>query len=785
MTTRKIDIPLSTPEAERHCADLLLDAITDHEGITGAQLDSGRSILTLHYDPQRVSLNTVEAVAGRLGIELGRQFDRCSLSVGGLRCDQCALRLERGLAVMPGVIHASVNPAAGRLGVEYESAGVTSAQIERRISDLGYRVAKEEKQETFWERHGLAVTTLFSAVFLIAGFVAHWLGAPRTVEIGLYALSYLAGGWFAIPQGLRALRSLSLDVDFLMVAAALGAAVIDHWEEGAILLFLFSLGTALEHYALDRTRNAIRALMDLSPAEATVIRTRPGQATDTAQPSSVRYEEIIPVEQLVIGDLILVRPGEKIPADGQIVSGQSAIDQAAITGESIPVDKKVGDTVFAGTLNGAGALEIRVTKRAQDTTLAKIVQMVEEARSEKSATQRFIETFEEKYAWTIVGIVALLAIIPPLLGQPFAPSFYRAMTLLVVASPCALVISTPASILSAIANGAKAGILFKGGAHLENTAEIKVIAFDKTGTLTYGKPKVTDVIPLNGRTADDLLSLAAAIEMLSEHPIATAVVAEAAARGLTLPLGHDAQSLTGQGIYGKVDGQTVWVGKPLIAETCGVTLDETILAQVTALESQGKTAMVVGITEPIGILAVADTIRPQATEAVAALKRLGIQKVVMLTGDNHRAAELIGRQAGVDEVHADLLPADKVRQVKELTKQYGAVALIGDGVNDAPALAAATVGIAMGAAGTDVALETADVVLMSDDLSKLPYAIALGRQASRVVKQNLTFALGVIVVLILSTFLGVVGLPLGVVGHEGSTVIVVLNGLRLLGFRPT
>ena len=774
MKTQQIDIPLQLPDQDgQDCAGLLLSAVSTQRGITGAEFDPGHSTLRLSYDPDRVSMETVAALGARLGVALGRQFDRCTLGVGGLRCDQCALRLEREVGALPGVVRASLNPAAATLGVEYDTAAVSTAQIEQHIQGQGYRVGKEE-EETFWDRHGLAVMTVFSLVFLLAGLAAHWLGAPRQTEIVLFALSYVAGGWFAVPQGIRALLSLSLDVDFLMVAAALGAAAINHWEEGAILLFLFSLGTALEHYALDRTRHAIRALMDLSPQEATVIRVEDG----------VRREQVVPVEELRVGDMVLVRSGEKIAADGQIVTGQSAVDQAAITGESIPVDKAVGDPVFAGTLNGSGALEIRVTKRAQDTTLAKIVQMVEEARSEKSPTQRFIETFEEKYAWGVVGITALLAILPPLFGQPFETSFYRAMTLLVVASPCALVISTPASILSAIANGARAGVLFKGGAHLENTAGIQVVAFDKTGTLTYGKPKVTDVLTLPGVDETQMLSLAAAVESLSEHPIAHAVVVEAQTRELTLPLARDGQSVTGQGIYGKVDGATVWVGKPALAEVCGVRVDPTVVAQMADLESHGKTVMIVGTTQPLGLIAVADTMRPQAAETVAALKRLGIKKVVMLTGDNRRAAEAMAQQTGVDEMHAELLPADKVRLVKELAKQYGTVALIGDGVNDAPALAAATVGIAMGAAGTDVALETADVVLMGDDLTRLPYAIALGRQATRVVKQNLTFALGVIVTLILSTFVGVLPLTLGVFGHEGSTVIVCLNGLRLLGFRP-
>ncbi len=776
MKTQEIDIPVAMPDEKDHyCADALLEALTMNEGILGAQLDASRSVLTLKYDPQRASLMAVEGVAEDLGITLGRQFQACAMGVKGLTCDQCALRLEHSLETVPGVVHASANPAAGVLGVQYDTGDVTPAEIERKVSDLGYHVRDEEAEEGLWAKHHDAILTVVAGVCLVSGIATEWLGGPHDLALAFFIGSYLAGGFYAAQNGIKALFSLALDVDFLMVAAALGAAAIDHWEEGAVLLFLFSLGNTLEHYALGRTRNAIRALMDLSPQQATRI----------TMVNGAREEHVVPVEALLVGDTVLVRPGEKIPADGTILVGQSAVDQAAITGESVPVDKDTGDTVFAGTLNGSGALEVRVAKTAQDTTLAKIVQMVEEARSEKSPTQRFIETFEEKYAWGVVTVTGVMIVVPwLLLGQEFSTAFYRAMTLLVVASPCALVISTPASFLSAIANGARNGILFKGGAHLENAAAVKVVAFDKTGTLTHGRPKVTDIVPFDGAGEDDVLRLAAAVEGLSEHPIAAALVNAAKDRSLAVPAAKDGKALHGQGILGTVEERTVWVGKPSLAEEQGTAMGVEALAQLAALEGQGKTVVAVGTDRPLGLIAVSDTMRPQAVAAIAALKGLGVQKVVMLTGDNRRAAEAIGRQAGVDEVHAELLPADKVRIAKQLQEQYGDTAVVGDGVNDAPALAAATVGIAMGAAGSDVALETADVVLMADDLMKLPYAIALGRQATRVVKQNLTFALSVIVILILSTFVGVIGLPLGVIGHEGSTVIVVLNGLRLLGYKP-
>jgi len=476
----------------------------------------------------------------------------------------------------------------------------------------------------------------------------------------------------------------------------------------------------------------------------------------------------------------MVIPGERIAADGNVLTGQSEVDQSSITGEAIPVSKKPGDPVFAGTINGQGALEVRVTRLANESTLAKTIQMVSEAQSQRSPTQRTIDWFGSRYTVAvIIGTLAMIFIPYLFLGWEFSIAFYRGMTLLVVASPCALVISTPASVLSAIANAARNGILFKGGAHLENTARIKVVAFDKTGTLTSGEPGVTDIIPLDSVTQDELLSLAAAAESHSEHHLAKAVVRAARQRQLSIPEATEFQALMGRGARAYVNGYEIKVGKASMFAPNSNTAELT--STVEKLEGQGNTVMMVGRNdEIIGLISVADSVRPAAKEAVKQLKRVGVERVIMLTGDNERAAQTIAAEAGVDDFYAELLPQDKVQQLKELEAKFGPVAMVGDGVNDAPALATATVGVAMGAAGTDVALETADVVLMADDLSKLPYAIGLSRRSEAIIKQNLTFAGLVIITLIASAVFGLIPLPIGVVGHEGSTLLVVMNGLRLL-----
>lgn len=641
-----------------------------------------------------------------------------------------------------------------------------------------------------------AILTVLCLLALLAGVVADALKTEWWFHTALFLVSYLTGGYVGTLTALQALRERRLDVNVLMIVAAIGAATIDYWAEGATLLFLFSLSNTLQAFAMERSRNAIRALMKLRPSEALC------RAPDGT-------EKMVPIEQLQIGDRILVKPGDRIAMDGRVSAGTSAVDQAAITGEAMPVEKTIGDDVFAGSVNGNGAMEITVTRLAQDTTLARVIQLVEQAQGRKAATQRFLDEFEPRYAVGVIAFSFITLIVSYfVLRHPWDQSFYRAMTLLVVASPCALVISTPASILSAIANAARNGILFKGGTYLEQAATIRAIAFDKTGTLTLGKPRVTDVICAadilgakwfdaeffkqldpqgpstpERATREELLRLAASVERNSEHPLGDAILAEAQKSNVQLLEASDVTALPGQGVRGQVNGAEIQIGNKRMMEATNQIWPEPLRRAARTLEAHGKT--VVGISRnnhPLGFVAFADTLRPNVNAALDALRARGIKRIVMLTGDTHRAASAVASELKIDEYYADLLPEDKVKLVERLAQQ-DAVAMIGDGVNDAPALAVSHLGVAMGAIGSDVALETADVVLMRDDLMRLSYLLDLSRRARRIVWQNIAFALTVIVVLILSVFAITLPLPLGVVGHEGSTLLVVLNGLRLLRSR--
>lgn len=630
--------------------------------------------------------------------------------------------------------------------------------------------------------HGKTEVWLTAVCFvaLLLGVLADFTPLlPETMSLFWYVVAYATGGYHGMKETLHDMRHGEINIDFLMIAAAIGAAIIGQWLEGAILLFLFSLSGALESLAMSRSRRAIEKIMGLRPSTGR-IRHDDGR------------EEDIPVEQLEPGQQVVVKPGEHIPIDGTVVEGNTTVVQAAITGESAPVEKAPGSQVFAATLNENGSIVVRVTRRAEDTTLAKIISLVEKARDNKARTQRFLDQFEPVYAVGVLGAVTLLVLIPWLMmEQAFDSVFYRAMTVLVVASPCALVISTPASILSAIANGARNGILFKGGVYVEQTEKIDIIAFDKTGTLTSGNPEVTAVVPTskgrqragaNSKTAEDfLVALAAGVERDSEHHLADAIVNYASEHEIEpLPV-KEIKADPGRGISGLWNGEPVRVGNRMMMERFGISITEEVQAAEQELREAGNTAvMVTSNEEIIGLLALADQLRPESAEALRDLRKLGIKKMVMLTGDNQGVADRISSELDLDEVHADLLPEEKVKILEQL-KREGTVAMIGDGVNDAPALAVSDLGIAMGAAGTDVALETADVVLMGDDLTKLPYLTRLSRKSKKVVLQNIVFSLAVIIMLLAGVFLVDLPLTLGVIGHEGSTLIVVLNGLRLLG----
>jgi Cd2+/Zn2+-exporting ATPase len=550
-----------------------------------------------------------------------------------------------------------------------------------------------------------------------------------------------------------------------MIAAALGAAAVGYPKEGAVLMFLFALAGTLETYALGRTHQSIRALLDLTPERATVE--RGGALVE------------VPVEELRVGDVVVVKPGEQIPADGRVLRGESSVDEASITGESLPADKAPGARVFAGTLNRQGLLAVEVLTPVGDSTLARVVELMRSAREQKARSQDFTDRVVGRYyTYAVVAMALLAALVPPLvLGWSWGDAFYRAMTLMVVASPCALVISVPAAVLSALARSGRDGALFKGGAHLEAAAAVRAVVFDKTGTLTSGRFRVARVIPFGGRSEAELLRAAAAVEQGSEHPLAQAIVAAARERGLALPPPEAFEALTGVGARASVDGRVVLVSKP---RRDVLPLDDVVT--LDALEADAHTVVVVSADAPWGLIALADTPRPRAAETIAALKQRGYA-VAMLTGDNARAAAAVGRRLGIDEVRAGLLPEGKVAAIRELRARYGPVAMVGDGVNDAPALAAADLGVAMGAAGTDAAIESADVLLMSDDVSRVPALLGLAGAARSAIRQNLVAAAAVMLVAVASALVGVLPLSLGVVVHEGSTLLVVANGLRLLAHR--
>ncbi len=775
--TIDLDIPLLLPgvlDEQDACLDRLEAALQNQKGLQWAHIERDKTPidLCLHYDPDVLSLADVKRLAERAGAQIANRYHHALIPIADMDCSDCVVVIEHGVGRIDGVLGVNVNYATQKMRVEFDKQKTDRAAIEKRVRSLGYTIPVEGLRSWYQENREL-LFSLMSGLLLLSGWSGEtFFRFPPVISLSCYLAAYVLGGMDIARHAFHALRERHFDTDLLMVVAAIGAALLGQFAEGALLLFLFSLGHALEERALDRARSAIRALADLTPKTALVRR---GDR-----------ETELPIEQLQLDDVVIVRPGVRVPVDGEISSGQSSLDQSPVTGESVPIDKTIGDKVFAGSINGEGALEVRVTRLAKDSTLARVTKMVEEAQTQKSPTQQVTEKFERVFVPAVLIGVLLLIVVPPLFGVPFQASFLRAMTLLVASSPCALALGTPAAILAGVAQAARNGVLIKGGAHLENLGRLKAIAFDKTGTITHGQPEVTDVIALDkmGLQADQILATTAAIESRSGHPLAQAVVRAAQAKGLSLPPVGEVESITGQGLRSSLDGQQVLMGNLKLIAGANIVVPEQALRKIEALQTTGKTIMIVAVdSHVVGVLALADTLRPDAAPAMAALKRSGVAHTVMLTGDNARVAAAIAQQAGLTDFRADLMPEDKVTVIRALNQQYGAVAMIGDGVNDAPALANATVGIAMGGAGTDVALETADVALMADDLSNLPFAVGLGRASARIIKQNLIIALGVIGLLIVASLTGWVGIGVAIVFHEGSTIVVVLNALRLLGFK--
>ena len=625
-----------------------------------------------------------------------------------------------------------------------------------------------------------------SGIFWLAGLVFSFLkSADLPFVIFLFIISGLLGGYYTFFTAGKDLLKGKFEIDFLMLFAAVGAALLGKWGEGALLLFLFSLGHALEHYAMKKARKSIAALSDLAPPVALLKKGN-------------EYVNV-GIEALRIGDLILVKPNTKIAADGVIIKGNSSVDQSSITGESLPVDKRSTlswnsknkienlpseNRVFAGTINGHGTLEIEVLRAAKDSTLARLIQLVEEAEAQKSPTQHLTDKFEKYYVPTILLAVVLLSFAFLVINESFQESFYRAMSVLIAASPCALAISTPSAVLAGIARAAREGVLIKGGRALEDLGDIQAFAFDKTGTLTEGKPKLTAVIPYQNSSREALLKVAIAVESLSDHPLAAAIVKDGKAElGLVdIPPAENLEALIARGIRAKWQGENVYIGnRRLMEEVSQNNIPMEIENQMATLENKGQTAMIIYQNDAYaGIIAVMDTARKEAKSTLSQLKKMGIQRTIMLTGDHQKVADAIAKEIGITDPLGSLLPQEKVDAILKLEKKIGKVAMVGDGVNDAPAMAQSTVGIAMGAAGSDVALETADIALMADKLDNLPFAIALSRKAKRIIKQNLMISLGMVVILVPLTLMGTIAIGPAVIGHEGSTVLVVLNALRLL-----
>lgn len=776
--TLELEIPLLLPGMDNNddeCFNRLELALQNQKGLQRVHLEREKQpiALCLHYDPNVISLTAVKRLAERAGAGIVNRYHHDLLTVEGMDCSDCIKVIEHGVGRMEGVLTVNVNYATQKMRVEYDTQKISRAAIEKRVQGLGYTLPAEGLRSWYQENRELIFSLVAGSLVAVGWLGETFLGLPALVATALFIVAYIFGGWDISQHAWHALKEKQFDTDLLMVMAAIGAAFLGEFAEGAFLLFLFSLGHALEEKALDRARQAVRALADLAPKTALVK--RDGKETE------------MPIEQLQLEDVVIVRPGVRLPMDGEVLAGQSAVNQAPVTGESVPVDKAPGDKVFAGTVNGEGALDVKVTKLAKDSTLARVMKMVEEAQTQKSPTQQTVERFERVFVPGVLIVTALIIIVPPFFGVPFRDSFLRAMTLLVAASPCALALGTPASILAGVAQAARNGVLIKGGVHLENLGRLRAIAFDKTGTITYGRPELTDVIPFANspaQNANELLAIAAALENRSGHPLAQAVVRAAQAKGLAFPITSDVESLTGRGLRSIMDGKTVLIGNRKLMDEAGVAIGAEAQQQVEQLQSNGKTIMLIAISgQAAGVIGVADTLRADAASTMAALKRIGVQETVMLTGDNARVATAIAGKVGLTTFRADLMPEDKVTTIRALNDKFSYTAMVGDGVNDAPALANATVGVAMGGAGTDVALETADVALMGDDLSKLPFTVGLGRATRAIIQQNLFISLGVITFLVIASITGWAGIGVAILFHEGSTIVVVLNALRLLAYK--
>jgi Cd2+/Zn2+-exporting ATPase len=822
----RLDIPVLLPDvadAADACVARLTSDLEAREGVEKVHVVAVEANepakLCVHFDQEILPLGRIREIAQASGARITARFGHLTWKVRGIGHERRARTVAEKLRSISGVVEADAN-AAGTVHVEFDREATSEDAIDEALRSLGVRrtgepasvpgggkdahaghghgTKGEKHQEGDGHDHAHGeflgpntelIFALSSGALLGIGVAIEYLvaGAPGWLPTACFIAAYFFGGFFTLREAIDNLRLRRFEIDTLMLVAAAGAAALGAFEEGALLLFLFSLGHALEHYAMGRAKRAIEALAELAPPVATVR--RDGETRE------------IPVEELVVGDIVVVRPNERLPADGFLVKGTTSINQAPVTGESIPVDKSpVTDTaaararpdsldgasrVFAGTINGTGAVEIEVTRRSTDSALAKVVRMVSEAEAQKSPTQRFTEKFERIFVPVVLALAVVMLFGWVVVDEPFRDSFYRAMAVLVAASPCALAIATPSAVLSGVARAARGGVLVKGGGPLENLGSLTAIAFDKTGTLTEGKPRITDIVTAEGVSEQELLKVAIAVESLSDHPLAEAIVRDGREKldGQAVAETSDLKSLTGKGVTATLDGQTVWIGKAEMFGSDGIpALGAAMTEAIAQLRDGGRTTMVVRQGDrDLGAIGLMDTPRAAARDALAKLHEIGITRMIMISGDNQKVADAIAKDVGLDEAWGDLMPEDKVEAIKKLRSE-GKVAMVGDGVNDAPAMASATVGIAMGAAGSDVALETADVALMADDLSHLPFAVGLSRRTRSIILQNVVVSLGIVAVLVPATIFGL-SIGAAVAVHEGSTLLVVFNALRLLAYR--
>lgn len=820
----KIDLDIVLPDVpdERDaCVQRIIAAMENKKGIEKVHIvpetEITKSKLCFHYNPDDISIEEVQKLAEQAGAEITERFGHLLLEVKGIRYVRHARVIELGLKDIKGIVSVSVS-ATGWIKIEFDHHEITPQKIYSKLNKLGLtvvspdlksipvhkhiHVSEEHKHEEhdhaahdhehshsgiFGEKTELIFAIICGALLGIGFGLSFIKGLSEYVSIGFYIGAYFFGGFYTTKEAIEGISKGEFEIDFLMLVAAIGAAILGQWAEGSLLLFLFSLGHSLEHYAMEKARKSIAALTELAPKTALLKK-----GNDLKE---------VKIEELKAGDIIVVKPNSKISADGIVIKGNSSVNQAPITGESVPADKmSVEDLnmnldnankldakykVFAGSINGGENLEIKVTKVASDSTIARLVKLVNEAQTQKSPTQNFTDKLEKYYVPAVLILVVLLLFAFLVIDEPFSTSFYRAMSVLVAASPCALAIATPSAVLSGVARAARGGVLIKGGKPLEELGSLTAIAFDKTGTLTEGKPKLTGVYPLNGMSEEQLLQIVIAVEKLSDHPLAAAIVKGGIEKlKKDIPAVSNVLVIQGRGVKADYNGSAIHIGnKELFTEKNNHFPDD-IKKQAEDLESKGNTTMLVQQNDKyIGIVTLMDVARKDTKETLSQLSKIGIRKMIMLTGDNQKVAEAIAKEIGITDALGNLMPEQKVQAIEKLRTSEKKVAMVGDGVNDAPAMAKSTVGIAMGAAGSDVALETADIALMADKLENLPFAIGLSKKASGIIKQNLVISLGMVVILIPLTLLGIATIGPAVIGHEGSTLVVVFNALRLLAYK--